>query len=99
MRLTAGDLFHGLEESLHAAHLERLDHEPPLVQYQLAFHGPPGLPLGDPPVLVVGALAASLRQLTQLAAVPRGQRDAAHDVDKPADLVFAEFLYRAFRHA
>lgn len=55
VRLTAGDLFHGLEESLHAAHLERLDHEPPLVQYQLAFHGPPGPPLGDPPVLVLGA--------------------------------------------
>ncbi len=40
---------------------------------------------GTDPVLVVGALAGSLRQLTQLAAVPRGQRDAdvARDLKVP----------------
>lgn len=40
---------------------------------------------GTDAVLVVGALAGSLRQLTQLAAVPRGQRDAdvARDLKVP----------------
>ncbi len=36
-------------------YIDRLDSEPPVPQYQLPFHGPPGRPMGNPPVLVYGA--------------------------------------------
>ena len=36
-------------------YIARLDDEPPVPQYQLAFHIPPGRPVGEPPVLVYGA--------------------------------------------
>jgi pimeloyl-ACP methyl ester carboxylesterase len=55
VRLTSDDLFHDLDADSCAEHVGRLDDEPPIVQYQLAFHGPPGRPVGNPPVLVVGA--------------------------------------------
>jgi len=53
-------------------YIARLNDEPPVPQYQLAFHGPPGRPVGDPPVLVYGAEHDQL--------VPRGdaERTAAY---------------------
>jgi len=45
-------LFHSSDA---AVHLFRLGAESPLVQYQLALHRRPERPLGEPPVLVVGA--------------------------------------------
>jgi pimeloyl-ACP methyl ester carboxylesterase len=53
-------------------YIDRLDDEPPVPQYQLAFHAPPGRPVGDPSVLVYGAEHDRL--------VPRGdaERTAAY---------------------
>lgn len=63
VRMTAGlpvhldedDLFAGLDEATAANYVSRLDEEPPIVQYQLAFHTPPGQPVNGAPVLVYGA--------------------------------------------
>lgn len=58
LRLTTDDILNVLaaRDPRRAQHyISRLGDEPPVAQYQLAFHGPPGRPLGDPPVLVYGA--------------------------------------------
>jgi len=57
VRLRADQLFAaGVAEE----HVDRLGAASPLVQYQAAFHRRPDPPLGDPPVLVVGAGADRL---------------------------------------
>jgi pimeloyl-ACP methyl ester carboxylesterase len=58
LRLTSHDMLNVLaaHDSVQAQrYIARLDAEPPLPQYQLAFHRPPGPPAGAPPVLVYGA--------------------------------------------
>lgn len=58
LRLTTDDILNVLaaHDSVQAQrYIARLDAEPPLPQYQLAFHRPPGPPVGAPAVLVYGA--------------------------------------------
>lgn len=58
LRLSTGDILNVLAEQDRAraqAYIDRLDSEPPLPQHQLAFHTPPGRPVGNPAVLVYGA--------------------------------------------
>lgn len=54
-RLSADDLFHGLDASTTERYLARLDPEPPLAQLQLLLRRPARPPVGSPPVLVYGA--------------------------------------------
>lgn len=70
LHLTSDDILNVLaardpEQAQH--YISQLDDEPPLVQYQLAFHRPPGPPVGAPPVLVYGAEHDNL--------VPHGDAD------------------------
>jgi pimeloyl-ACP methyl ester carboxylesterase len=58
LQLTADDILNVLaaqDPAQAQRYIARLDDEPPLPQYQLAFHVPPGPPVGSPPVLVYGA--------------------------------------------
>lgn len=58
LRLTADDILNVLatHDPVRAQrYIARLEDEPPLPQYQLVFHLPPGPPVGHPPVLVYGA--------------------------------------------
>ena len=58
LRLTSDDILNVLaarDPGQAQRYVARLDDEPPVPQYQLAFHTPPGPPMGDPPVLVYGA--------------------------------------------
>lgn len=58
LRLSADDILNVLaarDPAQAHRYIARLDDEPPVPQYQLAFHVPPGPPRGDPPVLVYGA--------------------------------------------
>lgn len=58
LRLTSDDILNVLaarDPGQAQRYIARLDDEPPVPQYQLAFHAPPGPPVGDPPVLVYGA--------------------------------------------
>lgn len=48
-------LFEQLDRITVARLAEQFGPESPLVQYQIVFHRPPGKPLGDAPVLVIGA--------------------------------------------
>lgn len=70
LRLTTDDILTVLaarDPQQAQVYIDRLDDEPPLPQYQLAFHAPPGRPVGDPPVLVYGAEHDQL--------VPRGDAE------------------------
>lgn len=75
LRLSTDDILNVLavgDPGQAQGYIDRLDDEPPVPQYQLAFHAPPGRPVGDPPVLVYGAEHDRL--------VPRGdaERTAAY---------------------
>lgn len=60
LRLSHADLYQGLDEQAAQPYLQRLDPEPPLVQLQIVLRRPPGAPLGNPPVLVYGAVQDEL---------------------------------------
>jgi len=58
LRLASDDILNVLaarDPAQAQRYIARLDDEPPLPQYQLALHIPPGPPVGEPPVLVYGA--------------------------------------------
>lgn len=66
LRPSAQDMFHALPPDEAARYLPRYDPEPPLVQYQLIFHRPPGRPVGSPAVVVVGAQDDALQPRRQV---------------------------------